>query len=83
MDSEGADGEGLDEGAVGGDETDAGTAVEEVGDVGGALVGHPEDQLGQGDRDVGGGGGEQFLIGQPGRRAGRAKHQVGVGATVS
>ena len=49
MDRQGAEGEGFDEGTVGGDEADAGTAVEEVGDVVGALVGHPEDQLGQGD----------------------------------
>ena len=40
-------GGGYGERPVGGDQADAGAAVEQVVDVGGALVGDPEDQLGQ------------------------------------
>ena len=76
-------GGGYGERPVGGDQPDAGTAVEEVVDVGGALVGDAEDQLGERDRDGVGDRREQLVVGEPGDRAGGVEDERGVGAEAS
>ena len=49
----------------------------------GALVGDPEEQLGQRDRHGGGDRGEQLLVVEPGQLAGRGQHERGVGAVAA
>ena len=66
---QGAPGQRLGDLAVGGDQPDAGTPLQQVVDVHRALVGHPEDQLGQRDRHPSEAGASSSASSSPVRRA--------------